>query len=230
MKIGVLKYPGGHGDEELVHILRQHFNIEAREVWYLEKTYADLGALYIGGGFPCNRHTSGHLCLDESPALRYLETFVSGGGYVIGFGNGFRLLCESGLLPGELRPNSTGRFMCKHVYIKVENQLNAITSGLDPDEVFRIPIATSYGNYMAEDETLVRMRQEGQILFRYCDYEGRITESVNETGSKDNIAGISNTAHTVFGLIPQPERAVSEFRRDADGKGIMNALLQRIER
>jgi phosphoribosylformylglycinamidine synthase len=120
--------------------------------------------------------------------------------------------------------------MCKHVYIKVENQLNAITSGLDPDEVFRIPIATSYGNYVAEDETLVSMRQEGQILFRYCDYEGRITESVNETGSKDNIAGISNTTHTVFGMIPQPERAVSEFRRDADGKGIMNALLKRIER
>jgi phosphoribosylformylglycinamidine synthase len=230
MKFGVLKYPGGHGDAELVHILRQHFNIQAREVWYLEETYADLGALFLGGGFPCNQGVSGHQCLDQAPALRYLETFVNNGGYVIGVGNGFRLLCESGLLPGELRPNSTERFICKHVYIKAENHLNAITSGLDPEEVFRIPIATAYGNYEADEEVLVKMRQEGQILFRYCDYEGRITESVNETGAKDNIAGISNPAHTVFGLIPQPERAVSEFRRDADGKGILNALLQRIEK
>jgi len=229
MKFGVLKYPGGHGDAELVHILRQHFNKEAREVWYLEESYADLGALFIGGGFPCNHFEPGHQCLDGSPALRYLETFVSRGGYVIGFGNGFRLLCETGLLQGELKLNSAGRFICKHVYIKAENQLNAITADLDPDEVFRMPIATAYGNYEADEKVLVGMRQEGQILFRYCDYEGRITESVNETGSKDNIAGISNAEHTVFGMIPQPERAVSEFRRDADGKRILNTLLQRIE-
>lgn len=229
MTFGVLKYPGGHGDAELVHILRQHFNKDAREVWYLEQTYADLGALFIGGGFPCSRLETGQKCMDGSPALRYLETFVSQGGYVIGFGNGFRLLCESGLLPGTLKLNSTGRFICKQVHIKVENQQNAMTADLDPDRVFRNPIATAYGKYEADEEILVDMRQKQQILFRYCDYEGRITESVNETGSKDNIAGISNPEHTVFGMIPQPERAVSEFRRDADGKRILDALLQRIE-
>ncbi len=229
MIFGVLKYPGGHGDAELVHILKEHFNKDAREVWYLEQKYADLGALFIGGGFPCNRHETGQACLDGSPALAYLETFVSNGGYVIGFGNGFRLLCESGLLPGELKPNIAGRFICKQVYIKAENQLNAMTADLDPDAVFRNPIATAYGRYDVAEDVLATMRLEGQILFRYCDYEGRITESVNETGAKDNIAGISNRAHTVFGMIPQPERAVSEFRRDADGKRILTALLQRIE-
>lgn len=229
MKFGVLKYPGGHGDAELVHVLKQHFNKDAREVWYLEQNYTDIGALFIGGGFPCNRHDSGQKCMDGSPALQNLKSFVSQGGYVIGFGNGFRLLCESGLLPGELKPNITGRFSCKQVYIKVETHLNGITADLDPDEVLRNPIATAYGKYEVEEEVLVGMRHEGQILFRYCDYEGRITESVNETGAKDNIAGICNRTHTVFGMIPQPERAVSEFRRDADGKRILNAMLERIE-
>lgn len=229
MKFGVLKYPGGHGDAELVHILRHHFNKDAREVWHLEQNYTDIGALFIGGGFPCNHFNAGKKCMDNSPALQFLKPFVSQGGYVFGFGNGFRLLCEAGLLPGELNPNITGRFICKQVYIKVETHLNPVTADLDPDEVFRNPIATAYGKYEVEETLLVGMRQKGQILFRYCDYEGRITESVNDTGAKDNIAGISNHAHTVFGMIPQPERAVSEFRRDADGKRILAAMLQKIE-
>lgn len=229
MKFGVLKYPGGHGDAELFHILRHHFNKDAREVWYLEQNYTDIGALFIGGGFPCNRSESSQKCMDGSPALQYLDAFVSRGGYVFGFGNGFRLLCEAGLLPGELKENITGRFICKKLYMKVETHLNAVTSNLEPDEVFRTPIATAYGRYEVDEELLIGMRQKGQILFRYCDYEGRITESVNDTGAKDNIAGISNAAHTVFGMIPQPERAVSEFRRDADGKRILDAMLQRTE-
>jgi phosphoribosylformylglycinamidine (FGAM) synthase-like amidotransferase family enzyme len=100
-----------------------------------------------------------------------------------------------------------------------------MTADLDPDEVFRNPIATAYGNYEADEEILVGMRHEGQILFRYCDYDGRITESVNDTGSKDNIAGISNREHTVFGMIPQPERAVSKV--EADGE--LKRMVRRIE-
>lgn len=225
MRIGVIKYPGGHGDTELIHILVSHFNMDVREVWYREKNYDDLDLLFIGGGFPCSRIIPGKSCLDDAPALNFLSAFAAEGGVIVGVGNGFRLLSEAGLLPGELRMNRGEKFLCRQVYLKPDNHDSHMTSGLEPDGIFRSPIATAFGYYWADDDTLVSMRREGQILFRYCDYEGRITESVNFTGAKDNIAGVCNRGKNVFGLIPQPERAVSEFRREADGYIILRAFL-----
>jgi phosphoribosylformylglycinamidine synthase subunit PurQ / glutaminase len=228
MKLGVLKYPGGHGDAELVQVLRHHFQQDVREIWYMEESYEDIGALFIGGGFPCRQNKSFQQCLDGSPALKFLEAYVAGGGFLIGFGNGFHLLCEAGLLPGQLRMNETGRFICRQVFIKPENHSSILTRGLNNERVFRNPIATAFGRYVADDQILARMRLDGQILFRYCDYEGRITESVNYTGSKDNIAGVCNREKRVFGMIPQPERAVSEFRKEADGRMILGSLLEHL--
>lgn len=228
MVVGVLKYPGGHGDVDLIHILQVHFGMNVREVWYKEAAYADIDALFIGGGFPCRQDGDFQRCLDGSPALQYLEQFIADGRYVIGFGNGFGLLCEAGLLPGALEVNAGGRYICRQVFITPDNNTNMITEGLGRERVFRNPIATNYGRYVASESDLVRMRHEGQIVFRYCDYEGRITEAVNDTGSTDNIAGVCNRRKTVFGMIPQPERAVTEFRREADGRKIMGSILKHL--
>jgi phosphoribosylformylglycinamidine synthase len=228
MKLGVLKYPGGHGDMELIHILKNHFGRSVREVWYKEESYPDIGAIFIGGGFPCRQTGLVQNCLDESPALRHLSTFASHGGYVVGFGNGFQLLCEAGLLPGALELNIGGRYICRQVYIKPENNSNIMTRGLKKEDFYRNPISTGFGRYVAGEDVLAGMRLDGQILFRYCDYEGRITESVNYTGSQDNIAGVCNAKKSVFGMIPQPERAVSEFRREADGRMILGSLLEQM--
>jgi len=226
MKLGVLKYPGGHGEAELMQVLQNHFRKEVREVWYKEPAYPDIDALFIGGGFPCFMSKSVQQCLESSPALQYLEAFISAGRNVIGFVNGFRFLCEAGYLPGAFRKNENGRYICKQVFIKPENNSTAMTRGLIGDEVFRTPIATAFGNYVVDESTLAQMRLEGQILFRYCDYEGRITESVNYTGSKDNIAGVCNLEKNIFGMIPQPERAISELGVEADGRMILESLLE----
>ena len=228
MKFGVLKYPGGHGDAELMHVLRNYFGLDAREVWYREPAYPDIGVLFIGGGFPCDNKESGADCLDESPAIQHLEDYTFSGGLVIGIGNGFRLLCDIGLLPGSLVQNVNRRYICRQVYFKPDNQLTPLTAGLSPDSIYRSPIATDHGRYDAPEEVLVSMRQEGQILFRYCDQDGRITESVNYTGSRDNIAGICNRDYNVFGIIPQPERAVTEFGHKADGVKIIQSLLDQL--
>lgn len=228
MKIGILKYPGGHGDAELHHILLNYFKASVREVWYKEQGPFDVDLLFLGGGFPCKEKDGNRTCMNESPALQYLAEFASLGKYIVGFGNGFQLLCEAGLLPGELKKNISEKFICKQVYLKPENHSNAFTVEFRQDEIFRIPIATDYGRYVADEEELVNMRRDGQILFRFCDYEGRITEAVNYTGSLDNIAGVCNERKNVFGMIPQPERAVAEFRNDADGRRLLGSFLKKI--
>lgn len=228
MKIGILKYPGGHGEAELIHILSKYFKVEVSEIWYKDKGPFAIDVLFLGGGFPCIERNGGRDCLKNSPAINYLTEFAEKGKYIAGFGNAFQLLCEASLLPGELRKNTSGKFICKQVYMKAENRLNAFTNGLRPEEIYRIPIATNYGNYFADESELVRMRNDGQILFRFCDYDGRITEAVNYTGSIDNIAGVCNAKKNVFGIIPQPERAVTEYNSNSDGHTILGSFLEEV--
>ncbi|MEX0987043.1 MAG: phosphoribosylformylglycinamidine synthase I [Bacteroidales bacterium] len=228
MRYGVLKFPGGHGDAELIHILRHHFKKDVREIWYREEKFTDIDALFIGGGFPCVHGKTFEECRDESPALLYMVEFASRGGFVTGFGNGFRLLCEAGLLPGELKRNAGETFICKQVFIKPENHSNPVTIGLQQGDILRNPIATEYGRFVAGEADLVKMREHGQIMFRYCDHEGRISEAINVTGSTDNIAGVCNRKKNVFGMVPRPERAVAIFGKEEDGRLILRSLLDHI--
>ena len=148
------------------------------------------------------------------------------GKILIGIGSGFRVLCETGLVPGTLRMNKSQRFICRNTFIKPDNDYSVLTHKLSNDVAYRIPIATGYGRYTAKEETLVQMRHQEQILFRYCDENGRISEGVNITGAVDNIAGVCNKKKNVIGMIPQPERAVFAFGRNTDGCAIFDSLME----
>ena len=124
--------------------------------------------------------------------------------------------------------NSSGKFISKPVFIKPDSHFRAASHQLNSEKPYRIPIATYNGRFEAAEPELVQMRQEQQIIFRYCDFTGRITESVNYTGSVDNIAGICNTGKNVFGLIPQPERGFSSSNGLSDGKEIMESLMAKV--
>jgi phosphoribosylformylglycinamidine synthase len=124
--------------------------------------------------------------------------------------------------------NKSQRFVCRNTFIKPDNDDTAVTRKLSSDEAYRIPIATGYGRYAAKEETLVHMRQMEQILFRYCDETGRISEGINVTGAVDNIAGVCNVKKNVFGMIPQPERAVFPYGGNMDGKAIFDSLIENI--
>jgi phosphoribosylformylglycinamidine synthase len=115
-----------------------------------------------------------------------------------------------------------------NTFIKADNDDTAVTRKLSNDQAYRIPIATGYGRYAAKEETLVKMRHREQILFRYCDATARISEGINVTGSVDNIAGVCNQKKNVFGMIPQPERAVFPFGGNRDGKAIFDSLMDYI--
>ena len=225
MKFGILIFPGGYGDIDLRDVLQQHFKKEVVSIWHKDPGPFDVDILLIPGGFPCRESSSGFECFKESPSLNYLKDFAGQGKVIFGFGNGFQLLCEAGLLPGRLIKNISGRYICKHVFIKPDNGNKAITDQLNKGMPYRIPIATYNGNYKAADHELIQMRQKEQIIFRYCDYSGSITESVNYTGAVDNIAGVCNKERNVFGMIPQPERGFMDYSESSDGRKILESLM-----
>lgn len=228
MKFGILIFPGGYGDQDLRRVLEHQFGKQVESIWYKNPGEFDVDVLLIPGGFPCNVGSSEYDCFRESPAMNSLIEFAGKGKLVIGFGNGFQVLCEAGLLPGKLTRNKHGKYICKHVFIKPDNDNGAITHHLNNEKPYRIPIATYNGNFEASEKELVRMRLEKQIIFRYCDFSGRITESVNYTGSVDNIAGVCNAEKNVFGMIPQPERSFIAPNGTSDGMVILESLIHYI--
>jgi len=225
MTFGILIFPGAHGDRELTRVLEECYGKKVKQVWNRETDLDGIDVLFIPGGFPC-KGSSGSSCLKESPVIDPMLEYADRGKILVGIGNGFRVLCETGLVPGELRMNKSQRFICTNTFIKPDNDYTAITGKLSNDRGYRIPIATGYGRFTAREETLVLMRHQEQILFRYCDRYARISEEINYTGSVDNIAGVCNEKKNVFGMIPQPERAVFTGSQNADGRAIFDSLME----
>src|SRR5690606_11713600 len=114
------------------------------------------------------------------------------GGYLLGICNGFQILAEAGLVPGALLHNKQRKFICENVYLKAETTNSLITSQLDTGRAYKIPIAHNEGNYFADTDTLKALHDNDQVLFRYCDAAGQVTEAANPNGSVENIAGVCN--------------------------------------
>lgn len=228
MTFGILIFPGAHGDKELIRVLEGVYAKKVRTIWNRETDLSGIDVLFIPGGFPCKGSSSSNKCIEESAVIDPMIEYAERGKILIGIGNGFRVLCETGLVPGSLRMNKTQRFVCRNTFIKPDNNETALTSKLSNDKAYLIPIATGYGRYAAKEETLVQMRHREQILFRYCDEAARISEGINVTGAVDNIAGVCNERKNVFGLIPQPERAVFPHGGNLDGKAIFDSLMEYI--
>jgi len=226
MTFGILIFPGAHGDKELKRVLEGVYGKNVRTIWNKETDLGGIDVLFIPGGFPCKGASSSSKCFEESAVIDPMIDYAESGKILIGIGNGFRVLCETGLVPGSLRMNRNQRFICRNTFIKPDNNETVLTSKLSNDDAYQIPIATGYGRYAAKEETLVQMRHREQILFRYCDETGRISEGINVTGAVDNIAGVCNERKNVFGLIPQPERAVFAHGSNSDGKAIFDSLME----
>lgn len=224
MTFGILIFPGAHGDRDLTRVLEEHYGKKVVPVGNRETRLNGIDALIIPGGFPCKGSSSSSRCINDSPVIDSMLEHADRGKLLIGIGNGFRVLCETGLIPGTLRMNKTQRFICRHTFIKPDNNNTVLTRKLSSDLAYQIPVSTGYGRYAAKEDVLVDMRLNDQILFRYCDEFAVISEEDNVTGSVDNIAGVCNINRNVFGLIPQPERAVFSHGRNIDGRVIFESI------
>jgi phosphoribosylformylglycinamidine synthase len=143
---------------------------------------------------------------------------------VIGICNGFQILCEAGLLPGALLRNAGLKYVCKYVYLRVENSGTPFTNACSPGEVLRIPVGHMEGNYYCDPQTLEKLKKQNRIVFRYSTADGQITAEANPNGSLDNIAGIANEGGNVLGMMPHPDRCSELLLGSEDGAKIFKSV------
>jgi phosphoribosylformylglycinamidine synthase subunit PurQ / glutaminase len=220
MQSAVVVFPGSNCDRDLAVALELVTGRKPHMVWHKETELPDgVGFIGIPGGFSYGDYLRSGAMAARSPVIRAVADAAGRGVPVLGVCNGFQVLTEAGLLPGALMRNSDLSFVCRPVYLKVENGQTLFTSRYDKGEEIVIPVAHHDGNYQADQETLARLEGDGRIAFRYH-------HEVN--GSANSIAGIVNNAGNVLGMMPHPERAVEEAHGNTDGRRLFEGLLETV--
>ena len=229
MKLGVVIFPGSNCDHDMIYVLKDILGQEVVPLWHKEHDLKGVDGIFLPGGFSYGDYLRSGSLASLSPIMNEIIEFANKGGFVFGVCNGFQILCESKLLPGALLHNSNQKFICKNVHIVPDSHSTYLTSHLDKGKALKIPIAHGEGRYFADTETLTSLRQNGQILFRYCDKDGCISETVNPNGSVENIAGVCNEKKNVYGMMPHPERAADDELGNTDGILIFQSILKSIK-
>jgi len=229
MKFGVVVFPGSNCDDDLVYVVQDILGQQVVKLWHKDTNLQKVDGVLIPGGFSYGDYLRSGALAKYSPIMQNIINFAKKGGFVFGICNGFQILCETGLLPGALLPNNNEKFICKNVYIKPDNNKSIITSGLDPEHALKIPIAHAEGRYYAKGKDISEMRKNGQILFRYSNEYGHLSEEFNPNGSIENIAGICNKDKNVFGMMPHPERAADDELGNTDGLLIFESILNKLK-
>jgi len=224
MKIGVVTFPGSNCNMDIVHALRNNLKYEVVELWHKDSDLQDVEAVVLPGGFSYGDYLRSGAIARFSPIMEEVIKYAHDGGKVLGICNGFQILCEAGLLPGTLMHNESRKFICKNVYLLPVSRTASISSDLDDKAALKIPIAHGEGNYFLQETELAELESNDQVIFRYCDENGKVSNSSNPNGSANNIAGVCNEGKNVFGMMPHPERACSEDLGNTDGLAILRGL------
>jgi len=225
MKFGVVVFPGSNCDHDAYYACKKIMGQDAVFLWHKEADLKGVDAVILPGGFAYGDYLRCGAIARFSPVMKEVARFAAAGGTVLGICNGFQVLLEAGLLPGVLLRNSSLRFVCKYVRLRVENTATRFTNRCSPGEVLALPVAHGEGNYFTDPATLRRLEEEGRIVFRYCDASGVPSPEANPNGSLAGIAGIINEEGNVLGMMPHPERAVDPVLRNTDGQKLFASII-----
>ena len=231
MRFGIVIFPGSNCDHDLIYLLREVYQQDVVELWHKDSDLQGLTSsdcILLPGGFSYGDYLRCGAVARFSPIMQLVVEHASKGGFVWGICNGFQILCEAGLLPGVLLRNSEQRFICKNVWLRAETTNAAITHDIDLNYPLQIPIAHAEGRFHCDAATLESLIANDQILFRYCDENGNVTDDANPNGAIENIAGICNATRNVFGMMPHPERCADMRLGNVDGSVLFESLLQQM--
>jgi len=224
MKFGVVVFPGSNCDRDVAYVAQDILQQPTRLIWHQETDISDVDVMIIPGGFSYGDYLRCGAIARFSPVMKAVKAHAEAGKPVLGICNGFQILTEVGLLPGALIRNRDLHFICDRVPLKVENTRSIWTKNYSEQEVITLAIAHGEGRYFADSDTLKALEDNGQILFRYCNLQGDISEEANPNGSLNNIAGITNKNGNVLGMMPHPERASDEVLGASDGLRLFQSV------
>ena len=213
-RVGVVLFPGSNCELDALEAARL-LGAEAELLWHGDATTSGVDTVIVPGGFAHGDYLRCGAIARFSPVMDAVAAHAADGGAVVGICNGFQVLTEAGLLPGALQKNRGLKFLCTTVGLRVDSTDSPLTRSAAAGEVLRIPINHFEGNYTVDAETLAQLRDQDRIVLRYVD---------NPNGSVDDIAGVCNEGRNVVGLMPHPERAISELLGSADGLRLLSGL------
>ena len=226
MKFGVVVFPGSNCDHDAFYAIADVLQKPVEFIWHQSENLANCDAVILPGGFAFGDYLRTGAIARFSPVMKSVEKFAKSGGMVLGICNGFQILCEAGLLPGAMMRNSGLRYICRHVYVRIEQANTPFTSAAQKGQVLKMPIAHNDGNYTCDDAMLAELQKNRQVVFRYTSPDGSDDAAGNPNGSMANIAGICNRERNVAGLMPHPERAVESALGSNDGLVIFRSMIE----
>jgi phosphoribosylformylglycinamidine synthase len=217
MRFGVVVFPGSNSDHDAWYAVSHNLGQKAEFIWHESSSLGAVDAVILPGGFAYGDYLRCGAIAKFSPVMAAVRKFAADGGLVLGICNGFQILVESGLLPGALLRNRSLKFVSRYVRVKVQTTRTPFTSAATPGQVLRLPVAHGEGCYFADERTLDALEAEDRVVLRYID---------NPNGSLRDIAGICNERRNVMGLMPHPERASDVLVSSADGRVILESMVQ----
>jgi phosphoribosylformylglycinamidine synthase len=227
MNFGVVIFPGSNCDKDIISCIERTIDQKVIELWHKDTDLQNCDVIFLPGGFSFGDYLRSGAIAKFSPIMEKVIEFGKNGGYIIGICNGFQILTESGLLPGALLHNTSNKFICKNVFLKV-NQSNTLVTNSYEKNIIKIPIAHGEGRFFADENTMNSLKKNDQIIFKYCNSNGEVSEASNPNGSLENIAGICNKEKNIFGMMPHPERAADVLLSNTDGVALFKSIMNYI--
>jgi len=217
-RVGVVVFPGTNCERDVAWAI-ETIGGSTEMLWHADASLRGVDAVVLAGGFAHGDYLRTGAIARFSPVMDAVASFAAEGGPVVGICNGFQILTEAGLLPGALQKNAGLKFRCQTVEMRVESSTTVLTRLAEVGQILRIPINHFEGNFVCDPDTLRRIREADQVVFRYVE---------NPNGSLDDIAGICNEGRNVVGLMPHPERASESVLGSADGAVLLRSLLSAV--
>ncbi len=225
IRASVIVFPGSNCDRDVKTALEAVTGFPVNMVWHGDATVPASDLIVLPGGFSYGDYLRCGAMAAHSAVMRDVVAKAKSGTPVLGICNGFQILCEAGLLPGVLLRNASLRFVCRDVWLKVENAETFYTRCYRKDQVIRVPVAHGDGNYFADEKTLDLLDAENRVVFRYCDADGNVTPEANPNGAQRYIAGISDETGRILGLMPHPERLFELALGGTDGRRVFESVV-----